>query len=93
MGKSAKSDEPSRPPSVRGPLLVLVTVILCLPVVREVLAGQLPGTSAALRTGLAVLVAWTAVAGIGNLVDGYRRHNSTRPAPRPAPEDPGAPGT
>lgn len=93
MGKSAKNDEPGRPPSMRGPLLVLVTVILCLPVIREVLAGQLPGSSAALRTGLAVLVAWTAVAGIGNLVDGYRRHNATRPAARPAPDEPGAPST
>lgn len=94
----AKSKKPaatgggSRPASIKAPILLLVTVVLCLPIVRVVLAGQMPASSAAIRTGIAVLVAWTAVAGIGNLVEGYRRHNASRPATAEPTEETGRVG-
>lgn len=91
MAKAAKAAK-GRPASIKGPVLLLVTVVLCLPIVRVVLAGQMPASSAAIRTGVAVLVAWGAVAGIGNLVDGYRRQNATRPAPAEGDADEHPPG-
>jgi hypothetical protein len=56
--------------SVRG-LVLLVSVLLCLPVLRPLLAGEMSADDAALRYAGALLLAWTGASLLSALVRAY----------------------
>ena len=74
--------------SVRG-LVLLVSVLLCLPVLPPLLAGEMSATAAAMRYAGALLLAWGGASVLSALVAAYGRNEETLPAELP-PSEPAA---
>lgn len=67
--------------TVRG-LVLLASVVLWLPFLPALLAGELPLEQGLLRYGAALLLAWTAGSGLSALVRSYSAQTEQREAER-----------
>jgi hypothetical protein len=72
---------------VRG-LVLLVSVLLCLPVLPPLLAGEMSATDAAVRYAGALLLAWGGASVLSALAAAYGRNEETPPAETTAEEEP-----
>lgn len=64
--------------STRPAIFVLLAVVLSAPTLVNVISGNDSATSAGFYLAAAIILAWAAVSGVGQLVDNYRAHAAHR---------------
>lgn len=72
--------------AVRG-LVLLASVLLCLPVLPPLLAGEMSTAAAAVRYAGALLLAWGGASLLSALVTAYGRNEETLSAEAKGPDD------
>ncbi|MEX2658074.1 MAG: hypothetical protein WD232_00155 [Acidimicrobiales bacterium] len=71
----------------RRSLVMVVSLVLCGPVLLDALRGDVPLGSAGARYGLALVLTWAAARGLDHLVTGYRVVAPERPGAVPGDGD------